>query len=352
MPRARVWLQLLLGWLPVWALYTTLLVVMHGPTPLVRAGAIGVHAVVPAALLGLLVHRLARRVPWPRPFTLRFAALHVVAAPLYALAWAAATSVVEHVVRGTGRIAIGAGLVPFLILGVWIYVMVAGISYAIEATARAARAEATAARSQLAALRAQLHPHFLFNALHTVVQLIPEQPALAQDAAEQVAALLRTTVEEDRDLVTLGDEWSFVARYLAVERIRFGERLRVHPAFDDGAMDVLVPSFALQTLVENAVRHGAAARVGSTDVTIHAECGARALTLRVRDAGTASTAAGAAPAVPVDPLGTAANGTGLERLRERLAALYGDAARLALDRVPPDACEATLVVPRLAASDA
>jgi hypothetical protein len=82
-----------------------------------------------------------------------------------------------------------------------------------------------AARAQLAALRAQVQPHFLFNALHTVVQLIPIDPKRAVEAAELVADLLRTTLEEQREEVTLGDEWRFVSRYLAVERIRFGDRL-------------------------------------------------------------------------------------------------------------------------------
>ena len=67
--------------------------------------------------------------------------------------------------------------------------------------------------------RTQLHPHFLFNALHTVVQLIPADPARANEAAELVADLLRTTLEEQRDEVTLGDEWRFVSRYLAVEQM-------------------------------------------------------------------------------------------------------------------------------------
>jgi len=336
MPRAWVWLQVLSGWLPVWALYTALIVAVHGPVPLVRAGLMGARAILPAALLGLLVHRLARRVAWPRPFRLSFALLHLVAAPVYAAAWVLAASVIESIVRGQLVVIVGPGLLPFLVLGVWLYVMVAGISYAVEATERAARAEAAAARTQLAALRAQLHPHFLFNALHTVVQLIPLQPARAADAAEQVAELLRVTVEEDRDLVALRDEWSFVSRYLAIERIRFGDRLQVRAEIADDVRDARVPSFALQTLVENAVRHGAAPQVAPTEITVTATGTPAALTLRVRDTGAGAT----------NGAGTS-GGTGLARLRERLTALYGGASRLVTSAPPGGGFEATLVIPRL-----
>ena len=337
MPRAWVWLQVLSGWLPVWALYTALIVVMHRPPSVASAALAGARTILPAALLGVLVHRLATRVPWPRRFRLSFALMHLVAAPLYALAWVLASSAVESVVRRQPALYLGAGLLPFLVLGVWLYVMVAGISYAIEATERAARAEATTARMQLAALRSQLHPHFLFNALHTVVHLIPTEPARAADATEQVAMLLRTTLEEDRDLVSLRDEWAFVSRYLDLERIRFGDRLRVRAEIADELLGAPVPSFALQTLVENAVRHGAAPRVEPTEITVTATGTPAAVTLRVHDTGSGAS-----------PDQTSGAGTGLARLRERLAALYGGAARLLLETGPAGGFAATLVIPRVA----
>ena len=118
-----------------------------------------------------------------------------------------------------------------------------------QAEADVARAEAVATSTQLAALRAQLHPHFLFNALHTVVQLIPVEPAKAAEAAEMVAGLLRTSIGEERDEVPLDDEWRFVSRYLAIEQIRFGDRLRIRSEIPPDVLDEHVPSFALQTLV-------------------------------------------------------------------------------------------------------
>jgi LytS/YehU family sensor histidine kinase len=213
--------------------------------------------------------------------------------------------------------------------------MVAGVSYATRATERAARAESLAVRSQLAALRSQLNPHFLFNALHTVVQLIPRAPRQAAEAAEGVAALLRTAIEEDRDVLPLSEEWAFVERYLAVERIRFAERLRLRADISDEARRVLVPPFALQTLVENAIRHGVAPRIEPTDVVITGSVVAGMLYLTVVDRGDGTKA----PALESE------NGTGLRRLHERLVAFYGGRAQL--DVVPghPDGFTASLRLP-------
>lgn len=286
--------------------------------------------------VAFLVYRLARRVPWPRPFRPRFAALHLVAAPAAAMTWLALASVLM-VIAGVTPDVQGSDLVEtFLLLGTIFYAIVAGVAHAVEGSARAARAEAVAARTQLAALRAQLHPHFLFNALHTIVQLIPADPARAMEAAELVADLLRATLEEQRDEVTLGDEWSFVSRYLAVERIRFGDRLAVRAQVPDGLLDERVPAFSLQTLVENAVRHGAAPRVAATEIVVSAAGAGSELTLSVRNSGDGKPA----------PATQAGAGTGLARLRERLAVLYGSAARLESGPTGDGGFEAVLVLPR------
>ncbi len=345
-------LQLLIGWLPIWALYAVLIVSAHPPITVSAALWASLRAIVPAALLGLLVRRFTRRLPWPHPFRASFLLIHAGAAALYAGAWLATSTIIgvlPAMLMGREHgLPVSQGLaLPFLVIGVWLYVMVAGVSYTSDASERAARAEATAARTQLAALRAQLHPHFLFNALHSVVQLIPREPARAAEAAEQIGGLLRTAIEEERDLVPLGDEWAFVSRYLDLERLRFGERLVVMATVDAAAREVLVPSFAVQTLVENAVRHGAAPEVEPTTIAVHAAVADGALTIEVRDTGSGATddqLHGAGAGV----------GTGLARLRERLSALYGDAARLDLRANAPRGVLATLVVPvrRLPADDA
>jgi LytS/YehU family sensor histidine kinase len=209
------------------------------------------------------------------------------------------------------------------------------VTYSNRAAQRAAQIEALAARTQLATLRAQLHPHFLFNALHTVVQLIPVDPRGAVRAAELLAGALRTAIGEERDLVPLAAELAFVRRYLAIECIRFGDRLDVREEIDAAAQSAMLPSFALQTLVENAVRHGAAPRAEATTLTISAHVSADTLRLTVTDNG-----AGAA-ATQID-IGT---GTGLRRLRERLKYLYGTRARLEIASAAGEGLRATLSLP-------
>lgn len=334
MSRRVVWLQLLIGWLPVWALFTTLILVAHENASFHEALLLALRSIVSAAVLGLAVQRLTDRFPWPGRVTVRFVGLHLAAALVYAVAWIVLNNVIESVLHRAIVIVLGIGFGPYIVTGVWIYVMIAGVSYAVQAANRAANAEAIAAQSQLAALRAQLNPHFLFNALHTVVHLIPREPAVAAKAAEQLAELLRTTIEEDRDTVSVTEEVAFVQRYLDIERIRFEERLRVKVDIPDNASSASLPSFAIQTLVENAVRHGASPVVEPTDISIAAQIIEDTLILTVSDNGAGMTA---------KPGG---NGTGLRRLRERLAVLYGGRASLELTSADPRGTKATMRIPQ------
>lgn len=319
--RSWFWLQLAIGWLPMWALFTITIMGVHG-SALAASGWMALRMIGCAAVLGLGVHALTRRRPWPSPFRWSFAALHVLAASLYAVLWVAAYSLLESLLRWRLAYVAGPGTGRFLLTGVWLYLTITAVAYAQQAAQRTALMQATAARAQLAALQAQLHPHFLFNALHTVVQLIPLDPARAARAAEQLAGLLRAALDERRDRISLAEEWRFVQRYLAIEQIRFGERLLVEASLPDDALDLSVPSFALQTLVENAVRHGAAPKVGATLLRIRAEASATGLTVLVGDNGV-----GADPAA-FSTAGGQGGGTGLRRLRERLECLYGGGAVL------------------------
>jgi hypothetical protein len=333
--RGWVWLQLGVAWLPMWALFTVLVATVHG-TPLAYGALRSLSMIVPGALLGVLVYRFTVVMPWPHPFRLRFIAVHILAAATYAVCWLLLISVIDSIVTLHLAIAVGPGIAAFFMTGLWLYLVVAGVAYANRATERAAQLEAQAARAQLDALRTQLHPHFLFNALHTVVQLIPLDPRGATRAAEQLAGALRTTIEEQRDLVSLAEEWSFVERYLSIERIRFGDRLVVATQVSAAANAAMLPSFALQTLVENALRHGAAPRAQPTHLTIAAEFANEILSVRVSDDGTG------ADIVAIN--GSA--GTGLRRLRERMRWLYGAAATLTIETSPGAGFRAELRIPQ------
>ena len=295
-----------------------------------------VHLVVGCAV-AVGVFRLVPRVPWPRPLGWRFVAFHMVAAPVAAAVWLLVSLGIEPLVGGASDISLARRSQEMMVIGSFFYVVIAGLSYSSHGAARAAQAEAVAVQTQLATLRSQLQPHFLFNALHTIVQLIRIDPRRAEEAGELVADLLRGTLEEQRDEVPLRDEWRFVSRYLAIEQMRFGERLAVSAELPPGLESERVPSFALQTLVENAVQHGAAPRVAPTEITISATRSKSELVIAVRNNGD-----GDAPS-PIQGNGT---GTGLARLRERLTVLYGGAATLVSGPMAAGGYEAVLTVPR------
>jgi len=335
MSRAWIAVQLAIAWFPMWAIFTVLMMSAH-EMPFPRAALASMPLIASAAALAVPVYRFTRRWQWPHPFRSAFVFGHVAAAVLYALCWFSLVSLIESAVAGRFVLVLGPGFGPFVITGMWLYFVVAGVSYANQAARRAAQLEALAARTQLAALRAQVQPHFLFNALHTVVQLIPTDPRAASRAAEQLAEILRGTVDEERDVVSLGEEWALVDRYLAIEKVRLGERLVVDARIEGRAMEASLPSFALQSLVENAVRHGAGPRMAPTRVTISASVVASELQLTVSDDG-----AGASDG---DVAG--GKGTGLRRLRERMRTLYGGRAKLDVATTLAGGFTASLVVPQ------
>lgn len=335
MSRSWVWVQLAIAWLPIWVLFAAIIVIVHGST-FGDAAIASARMVVPGALLGVVAYKFLAPRPWPHPFRLGFVGLHVAGALVFSVVWYALICAIDSLVSGRLRLMFGPGLPAFMLTGIWLYLIVAAVAYANMAALRTAQMEAHAARMQLDALRTQLHPHFLFNALHAVVQLIPSDPRGATRAAEELGAALRAVLGERRDLISLAEEWAFVERYLAIERIRFGDRLNVCADVHEPASASLLPSFALQTLVENAVSHGAAPRIDSTRVTISASLVDAGLLIRVADDG-----AGA----DVGAIEHGA-GTGLRRLRERLRWLYGDRARLDLISAPGGGFAAELRVPQ------
>ena len=337
--RSWFWLQMAIGWVPMWLLFTLMVMSVHEESFAFSAW-MALRMIASAALLGLGVLALTRRRPWPSPFRWSFLLLHALAAVLYAGLWVIAYSAIESVLRWRLALVAGPGIGRFMLTGVWLYLTITAVAYAQQAAQRTALIQAATARAQLAALHAQLHPHFLFNALHTVVQLIPLDPPKAAQAAEQLAELLRSALDERRDQLTLAEEWRFVQRYLAIEALRFGERLQVSVTLPDALLCEQLPSFALQTLVENAVRHGAAPKVGTTHVQIRASRAGRNLCLVVSDNG-----AGAEPAALLHGAGT-----GLRRLRERLAHLYGSSAALDL-AASAQGVTATLSLPAVAGRD-
>lgn len=182
------------------------------------------------------------------------------------------------------------------------------------------RLETANRENQLNTLRAQLNPHFMFNALNGIRALIDEDPAQAKRAITQLSAILRnamTTVR--RRTVPLGEELDIVKSYLALEAMRYEERLRVRIAVDEGLEREPVPPMLLQTLVENAVRHGVANLPQGGELLIGARRGAEGLVLTVSNSG------------HYEPGKINGTGIGLRNTRKRLDLIYGDKAALRID---------------------
>jgi len=184
------------------------------------------------------------------------------------------------------------------------------------------RAEKLAAEARLASLESRLHPHFLFNTLNAISALIPEDPARAEQLVEQLAALLRFSLDAgERHTVPLGTELAIVRAYLGIEQARLGDRLCCAVDVAEGLHTCEVPPLALHTVVQNSVKHVAAARTGATEIRIGAETRNGRLRLGVWDAG------------PWFSLDTVPSGHGLDTLRARLDVLYRGEGRLEVERV-------------------
>ncbi|HSB53594.1 MAG TPA: hypothetical protein VLD58_04530, partial [Gemmatimonadales bacterium] len=132
MPRTRAWIwpQLIIGWLPVWALYMTLILSAHPQTHTYSAAFSAFQAILVAALLGLLVQRLVDRIPWPHPLRPGFMLLHLGAAAVYSALWILCTTLIQLSLHHGAVLFVTILPVSYFILGVWFYVMVAGVSYA------------------------------------------------------------------------------------------------------------------------------------------------------------------------------------------------------------------------------
>ena len=182
---------------------------------------------------------------------------------------------------------------------------------------RTAQLQADLAQAQLAALRGQLQPHFLFNAFNAVSSLVRQQKnEVAVEMIAQLSALLRFAME-DAGLheITLKRELEFVMHYLAVERVRFGDKLRIDVAVPPDTLPALVPNLLLQPLVGNAIKHAISRRTTPGTVRIAARRTADRLVFEVVDDGPGET-----PAPP--PANR--TGVGLTNTRARLAAVYRD----------------------------
>ena len=304
---------------------------------------------LPWALATPWVVSLARRFPVIRGATWRTVAVHLLAfasISVVAEAWSAMLQVLFNpwgnrrapTFWDTWSITLLYQVLIFLIA----YALILTITYLVDSRDRiagqmteTARLNEELSRAQLAALRRQLEPHFMFNTLNSIAGLVRDH---RNDTAVSMIVglsefLRRSSEDSHRSQVTLAEEVEYLQRYVDIQQVRFGERLRFTVDIPAELREAQVPSLLLQPLVENAIKHGIAQRVAGGNIRV---TGAR------RDGGLCVSVYNDGPAFADD---WQTHGTGLANLRTRLQILHGAAAALQMKRAAADGVEVIVTLP-------
>ncbi|MBC7894107.1 MAG: histidine kinase, partial [Cytophagaceae bacterium] len=291
---------------------------------------------------------LGRRYPIRRPHLAGHLAIHAGGALLLCIGWAT-VGIALGTLLDTAPSGLAGWLGTSLPWSVFMYFAVLGCVHAVmyfnEAREREAHAAALSAQlseARLAALRMQLHPHFLFNSLNALLVLVRDKDTPnAERMLELLGGVLRQVLQADASHdATLDEELQFLDDYLAIEQIRFSDRLTVVRDIAPETRRALVPRFVLQPLVENALRHGIGPLEGQGTLAISARVDGQDLVVAIADNG-------AGIVEPPNGLGV-----GLRNTRERLATLHGNRASLSLEPRNGGGTVATVRLPLRLAEDA
>ena len=192
--------------------------------------------------------------------------------------------------------------------------------------------------ARLAALSSQINPHFLFNTLNSVASLIRLNPEQARQVVYKLSKILRRLLRQQDNLIPLGEELSFIDDYLAIEMVRFGDKLRFIKEVEPDTLDLLVPSMLLQPLVENSIRHGLASKVDGGTIKVRSRRQGTQLQILVEDDGVG---------IPESRLARMfeQGGIGVTNVNERLKVLYGDSYRMWIDSRPGEGTSTGIEIP-------
>ncbi|HEX5430362.1 MAG TPA: sensor histidine kinase [Bryobacteraceae bacterium] len=194
--------------------------------------------------------------------------------------------------------------------------------------------------ARLAALSSQINPHFLFNTLNSVAALIRLDPEEARQVVHRLSKILRRLLRQQENLAPLGEELSFIDDYLAIEMVRFGEKLRFVKEIDPATLDLLVPSMLLQPLVENSIRHGLSSKVDGGTIRVRSRLAGKRLQIMVEDDGVG---------IPEAKLATLfEQGIGVNNVNERLKVLFGGNYRMWIDSRPGEGTSTGIEIPEQA----
>lgn len=197
--------------------------------------------------------------------------------------------------------------------------------------------KAQLAQAQLRALKMQVHPHFLFNTLHSISSLVLEDPPKANSMIARLGDFLRLTLDHaNHDLVTLEEETEFLRAYLDIEQVRFGDRLKVGFEMEPMTLSAQVPHLILQPVVENAIQHAVAPRTAQSHIDIKAQRLDGLLRLEVKDNG---------PGITSKSDLLELRGVGLNNVRARLGQVYGSDFRFELTNGAEGGLTVTMEIP-------
>ena len=294
-----------------------------------QSGLLGFGLAALGELISLPAWYSCRMAPIERTLIWRLLATHVVAAQILSLLWLGAGKLLAHALsfvpalqgiesRFAARTAIvyGAGCVFYLLAVSFHYV-----SLAQEATheleARAMETSIQARDAELKALKAQINPHFLFNSLNSISALTSIDPARARDMCVLLGDFLRLTLGlGEKTSVRFSEELDLLQKYMAIEKVRFGERLNMHQEIQEESKDCLLPPMLLQPLLENAVKHGIASLPEGGEIRLDVQRQNGRLAILVENSWD--------PEAPPRRSG----GLGLKNVQQRLEARYGKDATL------------------------
>ncbi|MGO9229135.1 MAG: sensor histidine kinase [Bryobacteraceae bacterium] len=193
--------------------------------------------------------------------------------------------------------------------------------------------------ARLEALTSQINPHFLFNTLNSVSSLIRTDPNTARVMVVKLSQVLRRLLRKHENFSTLRDELSFIEDYLAIEVVRFGDKLRFEKDVAADTLDMLVPSMILQPLVENSIKHGIGGKVEGGTIRIRTRRDGARLRMLVEDDGVG---------IPEEKLATVLDhGIGVSNVHERLKVLFGNEYRMWIDSHPGQGTHIQIEVPEL-----
>jgi two-component system, LytTR family, sensor kinase len=305
---------------------------------------------LPWALATPWIIGLARRHPFIRGTTLRTVAVHVAAFATIGAVAEAWTATLQVLFNPWGNRqppdfwdSWSTTLLYHVLIFLIAYALILAGTYLVDSRDKVARQMIETARlneelskAQLAALRRQMEPHFMFNALNSIAGLVRDH---RNDAAVSMIVglsefLRRSSEDSHRSQVTLAEEVEYLQRYVAIQQVRFGERLRFSIDIPADLLGAQVPGLLLQPLVENSIKHGVATRVVGGNIRVTGARRADSVWLSVYNDG---------PSFPID--WQTRGGVGLTNLRTRLKILHGEDSGLQMRRAGADGVEVVVILP-------